>query len=231
MIIMTTTNNANKFEEMILMDTYNAYEGAFKYEIERIYDFVQDDYTEELDGVTLDTLAEIGNAETVKKLSFEELLSALESDRDNLVGDMEYQMHYDMEKGDTSYVISRLVQQYEAQHKTSVQAFKLHGERSSRYGAIGGNGRSGSILLSSEEEFFTFSNAEDIIISINENRELEVTTLDHDGRTTYLVSFITSKEFDKALGNEYHDDEEYRVLEATNDKLPTVFTKKALKNL
>lgn len=218
-----------QFEAITLFDSYNAYEViGLNTAYEMLDEAIGADTVDDLPSHVLDAMDELDvNLETLATMEPEQI--AKEIDILKYVGDDDYYYHAENERDFTIEALESLVHSYEQQYKTSVWGYLLHGERSSHYGAIGGNGRKGTNLVRDLDDLFTLSN-DDTIISINKDRNIQVDCLDHDGRTTYVVSFLTENQVYNELDKDvYIEDEKYHLCSLFYEKAPTVMTYKAIK--
>lgn len=218
-----------QFEAITLFDSYNAYEAIGMDRAFIIIDeAIEADTVDDLPSYVLDVMDELDvNLETLATMEPEQIVKNI--DIFKYVGDDYYYYHAEAERDFTIEALESLVHSYEQQYKTSVWGYLLHGERSSHYGAIGGNGRKGTNLVRDLDDLFTLSN-DDTIISINKDRNIQVDCLDHDGRTTYVVSFLTDNQVYNELDKGgYIEDEDYHLCSVFHEKAPTVMTYKAIK--
>jgi len=111
---------------------------------------------------------------------------------------------FDYMKDDLIYDIENVVKAYEKQYHTSVGGFLQLSKRSSHYGAIGGNGLTGSRYVDSVEDLFSSKNAMDLRVYLDE-AGLHFDYYDHDGVNATTLKFIT----DTVLDNQYNATDEY----------------------
>lgn len=108
----------------------------------------------------------------------------------------DYEGVYDLIEFEQEYLIEfiqGLIEQYEKQYNTSVVGLMLLGGRYSHYGAIGGNGlKTGKVV--SYRNLSDIFLGDDMIVTINEDNQLELTYLDHDGRNTVTMSMIVESD-------------------------------------
>ena len=97
---------------------------------------------------------------------------------------------FDYMKDDLINDIENTVKAYEKQYHTSVGGFLQLSERSSHYGAIGGNGLTGGRYVDSVEDLFSSKNAMDLRVYLDEDG-LHFDFYDHDGVNATTLKFIT----------------------------------------
>ena len=109
-----------------------------------------------------------------------------------------------------AYEFKAFIKRYETRYKTCVVDLVFKGERSSRYGAIGGNGANvGYQLNGTDLSKMYYGSADHIQYTINDFDKLQLVTYDHDGCNSMEVILITQKDEERFDGSQYDDIREY----------------------
>ena len=122
------------------------------------------------------------------------LLDTLETEDQDMI---------DYSKEDTIKLIEAAMTVYENRYHTSVGGFLQLSNRSSRYGAIGGNGLTGGRYVDRVEGLFRSENAMDLRVYLDDDG-LHFDYYDHDGVNATALKFIT----DTVLDNQYNATDE-----------------------
>lgn len=126
--------------------------------------------------------------------------------------------------------IGYLLEEYVRGTNGKIKGYVMVSERSSRYGAIGGNGAKGYKLVNishlGRAILNTCSNADRIVGSVNDDGELFVQYFDHDGTHNAIVKRITKSTEERV--NNLIDMGTYDEIMEYTEKMPTVKIKKSM---
>lgn len=133
-------------------------------------------------------------------------------------------LHF-MVEDDVNYIESVLrafVRRYEARYRTSINSFLFKGHRSSHYGSIGGGGASVGkhVYLDSLTDMLIGDRVE---MWVDDCKNFQVRTYDHDGANYMDLILITDSEFDKFEGSWYDDIRVWH--DEVSEKQPTILDK------
>lgn len=96
--------------------------------------------------------------------------------------------------------IMEFITRFEKRYNTTINSVCGIGYRSSHYGVIGGNGANGgrSVQLYNNNDWLRnlIGVCDDFDIIINDDKNLEINTHDHDGSNTMYIILATEKECD-----------------------------------
>jgi len=131
-------------------------------------------------------------------------------------------VEYEIAVDDANFDLMTLIKNYENRYHTDVQGILLTGSRSSRYGAISGNGARGgwyvdltkltTIGYDNKKSYYLANrpyqaivdtvSGDDLEITIKDNR-LYVSTFDHDGSNSTVATFVTFSDLEKLDNLDY----------------------------
>ncbi|MDU4503737.1 MAG: hypothetical protein E7J02_12180 [Staphylococcus warneri] len=120
-----------------------------------------------------------------------------------IVNDVEYSDIVDIKLDNANYLLKTFVHEYELRYKTEIKAISSIGERTSWYGAIGGNGQDVGVASETIDFAHLLSGCEDFKIQINDNKTLTIVKHDHDGSNYMNLVLLTNKEVANYYQNEY----------------------------
>lgn len=126
--------------------------------------------------------------------------------------------------------IGYLLEEYVRGTNGETKGYVMVSERSSHYGAIGGNGLKGYKSVNTSHLgraiLNTCSNADKIVGSVNDDGELFVQYYDHDGTHNAIVKRITKSTEDR-VENLIHMGTHDEIMEYV-EKMPTIKIKKSM---
>src|SRR5699024_3701426 len=112
--------------------------------------------------------------------------------------DIEENEYIESELDYLSSELQAFISRYEKRYRTDIYNIVFIGSRSSRYGAIGGNGRTVGKEASSIDLRDMDFNYDRIAFYITADNKLQLITADHDGANFMELVLVTSKEQQQA---------------------------------
>ena len=108
--------------------------------------------------------------------------------------DIEEPEYIDDELDYLSSELQAFISRYEKRYKTDIDNIVFIGSRASRYGAIGGSGRTVGKEASSNDLRDMNFNYDRIAFNITADNKLQLITADHDGTNFMELVLVTSRE-------------------------------------
>ena len=109
-----------------------------------------------------------------------------------------------------AYEFKSFIERYEERYKTRIVDVVFKGQRSSRYGAIGGGGADvGYRLNGTDLSSMSYGNTDHIEYNITDDSKLQIITHDHDGSNFMESILITQRDEERFDASCYDDIREY----------------------